>query len=93
MVKNNNYNYFMKLALEEAIISFNEGDFINVDEELIRFDNKPELINSTKIRKELNWRHNVSLSEGLNKTFLWYYNNQKYFKNLKEKDITKRLGT
>ena len=26
MVKNNNYNYFMKLALEEAIISFNEGE-------------------------------------------------------------------
>ena len=30
-------------------ISFNEGDYINANEELIRYDNKPELINSTKI--------------------------------------------
>lgn len=30
-------------------ISFNESDYINANEELIRYDNKPELINSTKI--------------------------------------------
>ena len=30
--------------------------------------------------------------KGLNKTFLWYYNNQKYFSNLNKKDIIKRLG-
>ena len=30
-------------------ISFNESEYINANEELIRYDNKPELINSTKI--------------------------------------------
>ena len=50
-------------------------------------------LNSDKIKSKLNWKSKTKIFEGLNKTFLWYYNNQKYFKNLKKKDITKRLGT
>ena len=50
-------------------------------------------LNSNKIKSKLNWNSKTKIFDGLNKTFLWYYNNQKYFKNLKEKDITKRLGT
>ena len=50
-------------------------------------------LNSNKIKSNLKWNPNTKIIDGLNKTFLWYYNNQKYFKNLKEKDITKRLGT
>ena len=50
-------------------------------------------LNSNKIKSNLNWNSKTKIFDGLNKTFLWYYNNQKYFKNLKEKDITKRLGT
>ena len=49
-------------------------------------------INSTKIRKELNWRHNISLSEGLNKTFLWFIKNKQFFKNIPKKYINKRFG-
>ena len=49
-------------------------------------------LNSNKIKSKLNWNSKTKIFDGLNKTFLWYYNNQKYFKNLKEKDITKRLG-
>ena len=49
-------------------------------------------LNSNKIKSKLNWSSKTKIFDGLNKTFLWYYNNQKYFKNLKEKDITKRLG-
>ena len=50
-------------------------------------------LNSNKIKSKLKWNPNTKIFDGLNKTFLWYYNNQKYFKNLKEKDITKRLGS
>ena len=50
-------------------------------------------LNSNKIKSQLKWNSKTKIFDGLNKTFLWYYNNQKYFKNLKEKDITKRLGT
>ena len=50
-------------------------------------------LNSNKIKSKLKWNPNTKIFDGLNKTFLWYYNNQKYFKNFKEKDITKRLGS
>ena len=50
-------------------------------------------LNSNKIKSQLKWNSKTKILNGLNKTFLWYYNNQKYFKNLKEKDITKRLGS
>ena len=50
-------------------------------------------LNSNKIKSKLKWNSKTKIFDGLNKTFLWYYNNQKYFKNLKKKDITKRLGT
>ena len=49
-------------------------------------------LNSNKIKSQLKWNSITKIFDGLNKTFLWYYNNQKYFKNLKKKDITKRLG-
>ena len=49
-------------------------------------------LNSDKIKSKLKWNSKTKIFEGLNKTFLWYYNNQKYFNNLRKKDITKRLG-
>ena len=50
-------------------------------------------LNSNKIKSKLKWNSKTKIFDGLNKTFLWYYNNQKYFENLKKKDITKRLGS
>ena len=49
-------------------------------------------LDSKKIRNKLNWKPDTSFKSGLNKTFLWYLNNRKYFTNLKEKNISKRLG-
>ena len=49
-------------------------------------------INSNKIKKKLGWKSKTNFMKGLNKTFLWYFNNQKYFSNLNKKDIIKRLG-
>ena len=49
-------------------------------------------INSTRIKRELNWRHKTSLLQGLNKTFNWYMNNKKFFKLISKKNINKRFG-
>ena len=49
-------------------------------------------ISSKKIRKHLNWKTNLTLNEGMLKTFEWYYSNQKYYSSLSKKDIVKRLG-
>ena len=49
-------------------------------------------INSTRIKRELNWRCKTSLSQGLNKTFNWYMNNKKFFKLISKKNINKRFG-
>ena len=49
-------------------------------------------INSNKIRRELNWKHKTSLSQGLNKTFNWYLGNKKFFKQISRKNINKRFG-
>ncbi len=49
-------------------------------------------INSTRIKRELNWRYKTSLSQGLNKTFNWYMNNKKFFKLISKKNINKRFG-
>ena len=49
-------------------------------------------LNSKKINTKLKWIPKTKIMDGLNKTFLWYYNNQQYFKNLRKKDIIQRLG-
>ena len=49
-------------------------------------------INSSKIKKELKWKHKISLLHGLDKTFNWYLNNKNYFKQISKSNINKRLG-
>ena len=49
-------------------------------------------INSNKLKKQLKWNPKVSFTNGLEKTFNWYINNQKYYSNLNKQDILKRLG-
>ena len=49
-------------------------------------------LNSNKIVKNLKWKPKKKFKDGLNETFNWYFNNKKYFKSLKKKDIVKRLG-
>ena len=50
-------------------------------------------INSNKIKNELKWKPKVNFMDGLEKTFDWYKDNQKYYSNLNKKDILKRLGS
>ena len=49
-------------------------------------------LDSNKIKKKLNWKPNTKFLKGLEKTFIWYFNNSKYYKSLQKKDIIKRLG-
>ena len=49
-------------------------------------------LNSLKLIKKLNWKPKTSFLTGINKTFLWYLNNKKYFRSIKKKDINERLG-
>ena len=49
-------------------------------------------LNSSKINKNLSWKSLTTISDGLEKTFLWYLNNQNYFNSLKKNQIIKRLG-
>ena len=49
-------------------------------------------LDSSKIKKILNWEPKTKFLLGLEKTFLWYLNNQKYFESIKKIHITKRLG-
>ena len=49
-------------------------------------------LNSKKLINKLKWKPSINIKEGLNKTFLWYLDNTKYYSNLKKKDIINRLG-
>tara|TARA_Y100000389_G_C17459012_1_gene520271 strand:- start:693 stop:1712 length:1020 start_codon:yes stop_codon:yes gene_type:complete len=49
-------------------------------------------INSQKIRKKLKWKDKTKLYRGLEETFDWYLNNQKYYLSINKEDIIKRKG-
>ena len=50
-------------------------------------------LNSMKLKKELRWKPETSLAEGVKKTFEWYLENKKYYQSIVKNDIIKRLGT
>ncbi|MFL2852447.1 MAG: dTDP-glucose 4,6-dehydratase [Candidatus Pelagibacter sp.] len=49
-------------------------------------------LNSNKIRKILKWKPLRNFKSGLKETFIWYYENDKFFKNFSKKLFFKRLG-
>ncbi len=49
-------------------------------------------LDSKKILKKLKWKTTVSFQKGIEKTFLWYLQNQNYYKSISKSDITKRIG-
>jgi dTDP-glucose 4,6-dehydratase len=49
-------------------------------------------LDSKKILTKLGWRTKTNFKNGLEKTFLWYLRNDKYYKSISKKDITKRIG-
>ena len=81
-------------------------NLINISKEKIGLGNKVKInfvkdrpghdiryaLNSNKIKNELNWKPKINFNEGIKITFDWYNKNKNYYKSLKKKDITKRLG-
>ena len=49
-------------------------------------------LDSKKIQKKLRWKIKVNFKEGLEKTFLWYLENNNYYKSILKDDIIMRLG-
>ena len=49
-------------------------------------------LNSNKIKKQLKWRPLRNFKSGLKETFIWYYENDKFFENFSKKLFFKRLG-
>ena len=49
-------------------------------------------LNSSKLIKDLKWKPNINVLNGLRMTFDWYLKNPGYYSSLKKKDITSRLG-
>tara|TARA_Y100001970_G_scaffold287067_1_gene410806 strand:+ start:2130 stop:3137 length:1008 start_codon:yes stop_codon:yes gene_type:complete len=49
-------------------------------------------INSSKLKKNLKWKPQINFIRGLEETFKWYQDNQKYFSKLNRNDITRRIG-
>ena len=50
-------------------------------------------INSNKIIKDLKWKPKINFIVGIEMTFLWYLNNQKYYSKINKTDIIRRIGT
>jgi len=49
-------------------------------------------LNSNKMISNLKWKPKIDLAKGLNLTFNWYLNNLQYYRSIKMKDATKRIG-
>ena len=49
-------------------------------------------LNSSKLKNKIKWKPKTNFKKGLEKTFLWYLNNQKYYTTIKRINISKRLG-
>ena len=49
-------------------------------------------LNSNKIKKKMKWNAKTSFEKGILETFIWYLENQNYYKQISKKDIKNRLG-
>ena len=98
-LKKNIISFVLSASFHSMIVAF-----IIYDEKPIKSDTSMTIVNlvesfpsaqlktSSKINKNLSWKSSTTISDGLEKTFLWYLNNQNYFNSLKKNQIIKRLG-
>lgn len=49
-------------------------------------------LNSSKIKRKLNWKPKVNLNKGLSRTIDWYLNNREFFSKIQKRLFVKRLG-
>ena len=92
---NNNYSNLeiTKKLLITASKHINVGKNVNIKFVKDRpGHDKRYALNSNKIIKDLSWKSLSKINVGLEKTFLWYLNNQNYLNSIKKNQIIKRLG-
>ena len=49
-------------------------------------------LDSKKILTKLRWKTKINFKKGLEKTFLWYLQNENYYKSISKDNIVKRIG-
>ena len=49
-------------------------------------------LDSKKILTKLRWKTKMNFKKGLEKTFLWYLQNENYYKSISKDNIIKRIG-
>ena len=49
-------------------------------------------LDSKKILTKLRWKTKMNFKKGLEKTFLWYLQNENYYKSISKDNIVKRIG-
>ena len=86
--------YTFRQALEKLItMSTVKGIKHETAKEFVRPTAVPYLIATTeKFRKATGWKPKITFNKGLEKTLLWYLNNEDYYKSISKKDIIKRVG-
>ena len=102
---NNNYNVgseerISNLYLAKKIITiFNRKMKIKNNNKLVKFvsdrpgHDKSYKIDSTKIRRQLNWKNKINLEQGLEETINWFINNKNWLKHTNKNYKGERLGT
>ena len=92
-----NYNLDNITVVKKIITTAKKNITIGKNVKIIFVKDRPGhdkryAINSNKLIKTLKWKPKINFIDGLEKTFLWYLNNQKFYSKLNKKDIIKRIG-
>ena len=88
------YNFSANNEIDNTTIVKRILDIMGKSEELIEFvEDRPGhdlrySLDSSKIRKELGWRHKINSDEGFQKTIQWYIENENNLKNLPKNTLS-----
>jgi dTDP-glucose 4,6-dehydratase len=85
------------LQISKKLLSIIKNKSIKSTSKIIFIKDRPGhdtryALNSDKILKKLKWKNKTNITRGLEQTVNWYIKNIDYFKSIKKRDITKRLG-
>ena len=85
------------LQISQKLLSIIKNKNIKSSSKILFIKDRPGhdkryALNSNKIFKKLKWKSKTNLARGLEQTVNWYIKNIDYFKSIKKKNITERLG-
>ena len=85
------------LQISKKLLSIIKNKSIKSTSKIIFIKDRPGhdtryALNCDKILKKLKWKNKTNITRGLEQTVNWYIKNIDYFKSIKKRDITKRLG-